>query len=74
MDSNLVLLGVYNSDVDAHIAKGVLETHGIPAIIDNEVFSSVFPATLTPVGGLRLLVHRGDEDAARKVLADQQAD
>ena len=74
MDSNLVLLGVYNSDVDAHIAKGVLETNGILAIIDNEVFSSVLPATLTSVGGLRLMVNRRDEDAARKVLAAQQAD
>lgn len=65
---NLVVLNVYSSDVEANIAKGVLETNGIPAIIDNEIFSSVLPVTLTSVGGLRLLVRREDEDIARQLL------
>lgn len=69
MNSALVVIRTFASDVDAHIAKGVLETHGIAAIIDNEVFSSVLPATLTPVGGLRLLVRSEDEQAARQLLA-----
>ncbi len=64
----LVVIGVYASDVEANIAKGVLETNGIPAIIDNEIFSSVLPVTLTSVGGLRLLVRDKDESLARQLL------
>ncbi|MDE6306682.1 MAG: DUF2007 domain-containing protein [Muribaculaceae bacterium] len=66
--TRLVVIGIYASDVEANIAKGVLDTNGIPAIIDNEIFSSVLPVTLTSVGGLRLLVRDKDESLARQLL------
>ena len=68
---NLVVLNVYSSDVEANIAKGVLETNGIPAIIDNEIFSSVLPVTFNSVGGLRLLVRQQDEILARQLLEQE---
>lgn len=66
--TRLVVIGIYASDVEANIAKGVLDTNGIPAIIDNEIFSSVLPVTLTSVGRLRLLVRDKDESLARQLL------
>lgn len=67
-DDDLILLNTYYSDADAYIAKGVLETNGIPCIINNEIMSSVYPLTVTPLGGIRLLIFRRDLEAARELL------
>jgi len=67
-DDDLILFGTYYSDVDAYIAKGVLETNGIPCIINNEIMSSVYPITVTSLGEIRLLIFRRDLDEARKLL------
>ena len=54
--STLVTLNVYNSDVDAHIAKGLLESNGIKCIIDNEIMSSIYPIPFSTIGQVRLMV------------------
>ena len=48
--STLVVLESYNSDVEAHIARGVLESNGVKCIINNEIMSSIYPLTLTSMG------------------------
>lgn len=68
-DTTPTLLATYSSDVEANIARGVLQTHGIPAFIDNEIMSGVYPCTLSPLGELRLMVRACDVDRARTVLA-----
>ena len=68
-DDDLILLDTYYSDVDAYIAKGVLETNGIPCIINNEIMSSVYPITVTSLGEIRLLIFRRDLEEARRLLA-----
>ena len=70
MDSpdDIILLQTFASDADAYIAKGVLETNGIPCIINNEIMSSVYPVTLTPWGGIKLLIFRRDLEVARQLL------
>jgi hypothetical protein len=68
MKQSLVLLQTFASDIEAHIAKGVLDTNGIYAVIENEIFSSVFPATLSRIGELRLMVRPEDVDIARELL------
>lgn len=67
-DSELVLLKEYYSDAEAYIDKGVLETNGIPCIINNEIMSSVYPITITTLGAIRLLVFERDLDTARSLL------
>lgn len=67
---DLILLNTYYSDAEAYIAKGVLETNGIPCIINNEIISSVYPITVTPLGGIRLLIFRRDLPLARKLLTE----
>ena len=39
--SVLVELRAYNDNVEAYIAKGVLESNGIVCILNNEIMSSV---------------------------------
>lgn len=73
-DDDLILLNTYYSDVDAYIAKGVLETNGIPCVINNEIMSSVYPITTTSLGGIKLLIFRRDLDVARELLNNPDMD
>ncbi|MBQ9073534.1 MAG: DUF2007 domain-containing protein, partial [Muribaculaceae bacterium] len=50
------------------IAKGVLETNGIPCVINNEIMSSVYPITVTTLGAIRLMVFERDLETARELL------
>ncbi|HRF69629.1 MAG TPA: DUF2007 domain-containing protein [Muribaculum sp.] len=67
-DSDLVVFGTYYSDADAYIAKGVLETNGVPCIINNEIMSTVYPITVTSLGEIKLLVFRRDLELARRIM------
>lgn len=67
-DDELVEFNSYVNDADAYIAKGVLETNGVPCIINNEIFSSVYPVTLSPWGSIKLLVFRRDLERAHKIM------
>ena len=67
-DSDLVVFGTYYSDADAYIAKGVLETNGVPCIINNEIMSTVYPITVTSLGEIKLLVFRRDLELARRKM------
>ncbi|MCM1518087.1 MAG: DUF2007 domain-containing protein [Pseudoflavonifractor sp.] len=64
-----VLFRTYYSDADAYIDKGVLETNGVPCVILNEIMSTVYPLTLTPLGAIRLMVPAGLLDEARLIIA-----
>ena len=68
--STLVTLNVYNSDAEAHIAKGLLEANGIRCIIDNEIMSSIYPIPFSTIGQVRLMVLQRDENIARELLAN----
>ncbi len=67
-DSDLVVLNEYFTDAEAYIAKGVLETNGIPCVINNEIMSSIYPLPVSSVGGVRLLVFRQDVETAQSLL------
>lgn len=73
-DTEIVLLEEFVNLADAHIAKGVLETNGVPCIIDNEIMSSVYPLTITPLGAIRLMVRRCDVETARRILSSPAID
>lgn len=68
--STLVTLNVYNSDAEAYIAKGLLESNGIKCIVDNEIMSSIYPIPFSTIGQVRLMVLQRDENIARELLAN----
>ncbi len=70
---DLIIFDTYTSDTDAYIAKGVLETHGVHCIINNEIMSNVYPMTLNPWGSIKLLIFRRDLELARNIMNCQQA-
>lgn len=66
-DNEIVLCREFNSDAEAHIAQSVLEQEGIQCVIDNELFSRIYPVG-GMLGGLRLMVKRRDLDRANEII------
>jgi len=64
--SELVLCASYYDTTTASIAIDVLSSHGIQAIDDNAMMSTILP----PAGSVRLMVRRNDLEEARRILSD----
>lgn len=69
-NDDLVLVRSFDLDWQAHIAKSLLEEHGIRSIIDNEVIGTLLPLGFNSLGGFRLMVFRSDLPKARELVAD----
>lgn len=67
-DDKLVVLKTFFTDWEAYIAKGVLDTEGIPSIINNEIMSTIYPIGFNKLGGVRLLVFNRDFERAKKAI------
>lgn len=61
------------SSIEADVVRGLLETHGIHAVVSSGAAQSVFPVTLRGLGEVRLLVHR-DRAAEAARLIDEFRD
>ena len=59
----LVLFGEYETDAEAYITKGVLESNGIPCVIHNELIA---PMSL---GLRRLMVRACDLEQAKAIMS-----
>lgn len=66
--SGWVILTTYSHDWEARIAKGALDEAGIPSVIQNEEFSSIYPIGFNTLGGLPLLVPAEMAQRAKKLL------
>lgn len=64
IDAELVTVGEFTFDVQAEEAKVFLESHGIPAIVENAVSAMVYPG----MSSVRVSVRKEDEMKAREVL------
>lgn len=74
-DDDLVVFGVFYSQVEASIVKGVLETNGVQCIITDEVMStSVFPLPDTSMGAMRILVFQKDLELAHQIMESAPID
>ncbi|HRQ15426.1 MAG TPA: DUF2007 domain-containing protein [Promineifilum sp.] len=64
-----VAVGWYLHPMEAHIAKGLLESEGIPAYLDTINHATTnWPLTLA-LGGIRLLVPKSEAARATELLA-----
>jgi hypothetical protein len=66
---DFILLNSYNNYIEAHIAKGVLEEAGISSWLKDEYTLTLDPILTNAVGGIKIMVAKADEAAARDVLA-----
>ncbi|MBQ8564268.1 MAG: DUF2007 domain-containing protein [Bacteroidaceae bacterium] len=64
----VVTIRQYASDIEASMMRDRLENAGIPCMLTNETFSSIYPISHTTLGAIRLLVFERDVQAAIKVI------
>lgn len=63
-----VIVFTTRSDVEARVVTGLLEAHGIMAMLSSRVARSVFPVNVNELGEVRLAVHAEDADDARRII------
>lgn len=61
------------SDVEASVARGLLETHGIRAVIASDVSHAVFPLAIDGLGEVRVSVRADEAERASRLLDDYRA-
>lgn len=57
-----------HSDVEASIVRGLLEAHGIWAIVASDLPHSIFPLAIDGLGEVRISVHPSDANEARRII------
>ncbi|MBE6306903.1 MAG: DUF2007 domain-containing protein [Bacteroidales bacterium] len=67
----LVTIRHYSSHVEASMARDMLENAGIPCMLTNETFSSIYPIGHTSLGGIQLLVFERDADEATRIVENR---
>ncbi len=67
-DNEIVLCREFINEAKARIALAALENNGIESIIDNVVFSRIYPIGTSRLGALRLMVRRRDLERALDVV------
>ncbi len=63
----LTCVAQFNNPVEASIAQGMLENHGIRSVLDNATIVGVLPMP-SAIGGVRLMVRKADYDRALELL------
>lgn len=71
-NEKLVNIFTYSTAVEASMARDLLENAGIPCMLANETFSSIYPIGHTSLGGIQLLVFESNEEDAIKLLENAQ--
>lgn len=67
------LLEIYDTEAIAYIDKGFLESNGIPAYVEQNAMSSVFPAPDSGTSSIGLFVDDDKLGAARELLASRSS-
>jgi hypothetical protein len=67
----LVLLETFNDVTQAHMARGLLDTNGIPSVMVDAAMAE--SGLVDAVGGVKLKVRAADLAAAKALLADPMA-
>jgi ribonuclease-3 len=62
------------SDVEASIVRGLLESHGVMSILSSPVTHAVFPLSVNELGEVRIAVHPDDADEARGIIEAHRTD
>jgi ribonuclease III len=66
--TDLVVVFRTQSDVEASIVRGLLESHGVPIVVSSALPHSVFPLSVNTLGEVRISVHPDDAEEARRII------
>ena len=71
---DLTIIFRTQSDVEASVVRGLLETHGIQALLASDVPHTVFPLSIDGLGEVRLSVRQDQAADAKQLIADYRDD
>ena len=66
--ADLVVIFRTQSDVEASIVRGLLETHDVPSVVASDLPHSIFPLTINGIGDVRISVHPDDAERAQRII------
>ena len=66
----LIVIFRTQSDVEASVVRGLLETHGIHTLLSSDVPHSVFPLSINELGEVRLSVREDDVEKGVLLIKD----
>lgn len=67
---SVVVIFRTQSDIEASVVQGLLETHGIRSLLASDVPHTVFPLTIDGLGEVRISVRADDAETATRLIAD----
>jgi len=66
--TDLAVIFRTQSDVEASIVRGLLESHGVPTVVSSALPHSVFPLSVNTLGEVRISVHPDDAEEAQRII------
>jgi ribonuclease III len=66
--TDLIVIFRTQSDVEASIVRGLLESHGLPIVVSSALPQSVFPLSVNTLGEVRISVHPEDAEEAHRII------
>jgi ribonuclease III len=71
---DLVVIFRTQSDIEAQIVRGLLETHGVMSVVASDVPHSIFPLSVDGLGEVRISVMPGDADEAQRIIESHRTE
>jgi ribonuclease III len=62
------------SDVEASIVRGLLESNGVMSIVSSGITHAVFPLNFSHLGEVRIAVHPEDADEAKRIIESHRTE
>jgi ribonuclease-3 len=72
--SDLIVIFRTQSDVEARVVRGLLEAHGMPAVVSSDLPHSIFPLAINGLGEVRLSVHPDDAEEALRIIQSHRTE
>jgi ribonuclease-3 len=72
--ADLTVIFRTQSDVEASVVRGLLESHGVPTVVSSDIPHSIFPLAIDGLGEVRLSVHPQDADEARRIIESHRTE
>jgi len=68
--TELICIKSFNNRAEAELARGLLETQGVEAIVYADDAGGMRPHLMMGMGGARLMVIKNDEKRAKNILSN----
>jgi len=72
--ADLTVIFRTQSDVEASVVRGLLESHGVPTVVASDLPHSIFPLAINGLGEVRISVHPRDADEARRIIESHRTE